>query len=295
MGESEIISVSCPRCGSKQANKIEETIAVCMGCGAKLEIRKKQSNQTANEKAESVVENNKVNVEQPKPIIAVEEKTNLIKEKKTMEESKNLKLARQARAEDNSEDAKLYYGKVREEDPENGEAKYFYAYFSLYEGTNGELPKRFINLCSTVTASVKLVGASSMSKEEQLKSVAEIVDSFVPEVWTENRYMNKKNTETKIGDSYVKVFDTSAIISCCKNGLMTLKALGDQIEKLYIADAECKRLAVIVWKEYVALSHKWYAYAVKGDAEIYAEKIKKVDPSYEMPKKAGCISFSNKK
>jgi len=33
----------------------------------------------------------------------------------------------------------------------------------------------------------------------------------------------------------------------------------------------------------------------KGEAEIYAEKIKKIEPSYEMPKKAGCISFSDKK
>ena len=51
-----------------------------------------------------------------------------------MEESKNLKLARMARKENNSEDGKLFYGKVREEDPENVEAKYFYAYYSLYEG-----------------------------------------------------------------------------------------------------------------------------------------------------------------
>ena len=45
-----------------------------------------------------------------------------------MEENKNLRLARQARAENNSEDAKLFYNKVREDDPENGEAKFFYAY-----------------------------------------------------------------------------------------------------------------------------------------------------------------------
>ena len=212
-----------------------------------------------------------------------------------MEESKMLKLARQARAENNSEDAKAYYGKVREEDPENGEAKYFYAYYSLYEGTNGELPTRFINLCKVVPTAINLVKDSESSKEEQLKSVEEIVNSFVPEIWAENRYMNSKNHEKKIGDQYVKVFDTNAIVSCCKAGMVALKSLGDQLEKLYVADSESKRLAVIAWKEYVALSQKWYAYAVKGDAEIYAEKIKRVDPSYEMPKKAGCISFANKK
>ena len=35
-----------------------------------------------------------------------------------MEESKNLRLARQARAENNTEDAKTFYNKVREEDQE---------------------------------------------------------------------------------------------------------------------------------------------------------------------------------
>lgn len=50
-------------------------------------------------------------------------------------------------------------------------------------------------------------------------------------------------------------------------------------------------LAVKAWKEYVSLAQKWYAYAPKGDAEIYAAKIQKVEPSYEMPKKAGCVSF----
>ncbi len=212
-----------------------------------------------------------------------------------MELEKYLRLARQAKAENNTEDAKNYYNKVREEDPENGEAKFFYAYFALYEGTNGELYSRFANLCKVLPSSINLIKESSMSKEEQLKSIEEIVNTFVPETWAENKYMNAKNRETKVGDSYVKVFDASVIRSCCVAGMKALKELGDQLEKLYIEDPECKRLAAIAWKEYVSLSQKWYAYAVKGDPEIYAEKIKRVDPTYEMPKKAGCISFSNTK
>ena len=71
-----------------------------------------------------------------------------------------------ARKENNSEDGKLFYGKVREEDPENVEAKYFYAYYSLYEGKNGELASRFSTLCKTLTSSLQLVKQSSASKEE---------------------------------------------------------------------------------------------------------------------------------
>lgn len=212
-----------------------------------------------------------------------------------MEENKFLKLARQARAENNSEDAKTYYNKVREEDPENGEAKFFYAYYALYEGTNKELFTRFSNLCKVLIPSINLIKESSLSKEEQLKSIEEIVNTFVPEVWTENRYMNHKNHEKKIGDSYVTVFDRSIITATCKLGLITLKELGDHLDKLYVSDPVCKKFAVVAWKEYVSLAQKWYSYVPKGDAEIYAEKIKKIEPSYEMPKKAGCISFADKK
>ncbi len=212
-----------------------------------------------------------------------------------MEENKYLKLARQARAEDNSEDAKAYYSKVREEDPQNGEAKYFYAYYSLYEGKNIEIPSKFANLCKAVIPAIKLVKDSEMSKEDQLTSIEEIVNSFVPETWALNRYMNGKNHETKIGDSYVKVFDNGAITSCGKGGMSTIKEVGNLLDSLYVADPKSKSLAVVAWKEYVSLSQKWYGWAVKGDAEIYAEKIKKIDPSYEMPAKAGCISFANTK
>ena len=212
-----------------------------------------------------------------------------------METSNNLRLARQARAENNTEDAKLFYNKVRDEDPENGEAKYFYAYYSMYECKNIELPSKFSNLCKTLNSSIDFIMESSLSKEEKIISIAEIVKSFVPETWALNRYMNGKNRETKVGDSYVKVFDSSTITSVGKRGMGAIKELGDKVEKLFVNDAECKKLAVIAWKEYVSLSQKWYASAVKGDAEIYAEKIKKIEPSYEMPKKAGCISFADKK
>ena len=206
-----------------------------------------------------------------------------------MEESKNLSLARQAIEENNTEDAKVFYLKVRKEAPENGEAKFFYAYCCLYEGKNKEIPSRFSNLCKVVKPSVNYIKESGAFKEEQLQTLNRIVNNFVPETWSLNRYMNHQNT------SNITIFNNSDIVFCSKEGMRTLKELGDEIEKLYFCDEEGKRLAVIAWKEYVSLSQKWFAYAVKGDAELYAAKIKKVEPSYEMPKKAGCISFADKR
>lgn len=220
---------------------------------------------------------------------------NNAKEKNSMENNKYLILARQARVEGNSEDAKTYYNKVREEHPDDGEAKFFYAFYALYEGKNGEIPQRFANVCQVVFSAIKMVKNSDAPVAEQYATISEIVNAFIPETWSLNRYMNNKNHETKIGDSYVKVFDHSAIVSTCKNGMFALRDLGNEIEKLYESDAGAMAIAVLAWKEYVSLAQKWYAYAPKGEAEVYAEKIKKIDPSYEMPKKAGCISFADKK
>ena len=212
-----------------------------------------------------------------------------------MEDNKYLTLARQARADGNSEDAKTYYNKVREDDPENGEAKFFYAYFALYEGKNGEIPQRFGNVCQAVFSAVKMVKSSTAPVAEQYATISEIVNAFLPMTWTLNRYMNNKNRETKVGDSYVKVFDQSSITSSCKKGMFAIRDLGNELESIYGGDADAMAMAVLAWKEYVSLAQKWYAYPPKGEAEIYAEKIKKIEPSYEMPKKAGCISFSDKK
>lgn len=212
-----------------------------------------------------------------------------------MENNKYLTLARQARSEGNSEDAKTYYNKVREYNPEDGEAKFFYAYYALYEGTNGEIPQRFGNVCQVVFTAIKMVKNSDACEEEKYATISEIVNAFVPETWSLNRYMNDKNRETKVGDSYVKVFDQNQIVSACKKGMFAIRDLGNELEKLYEGDKKAMELAVTAWKEYVSLAQKWYAYPPKGEAEIYAEKIKKIVPSYEMPKKAGCISFAGSK
>lgn len=252
--------------------------------------------------------------------------------------SKNMRLARQAREENNSEDAKLYYGKVREEDPESGEAKFYYAYYSLHEGKNIELQKRFGNLCTILPVSIKRIKESAMESAEQYKIIEDIVNSFAPEAWAEISYMRHMNIEEKVGDSYVTVFEENEIRMIYLLGSDALDALGEQIDALSVSDPEYKKIASVAWEEYLALQQNWYKYkkgstdlkiimtsfkelgdrlgddpaykkialeawsefvtfaqkfyalVEKGEAEIYAEKIKKLDPSYIMPKKSGCIS-----
>ncbi|MBR6427398.1 MAG: hypothetical protein IKS28_06180 [Clostridia bacterium] len=211
------------------------------------------------------------------------------------EVSKYLKLARTAREEGNTEDAKRYYDMVRTDEPENGEAKFFYSFYSLYEGTNGEIPKKFSNLCGGMKSSIKMVKDSDCTDEEKIRICNAILDAFIPETWSENRYMNKKNHETKVGDSYVNVFTSSQIASVSKEGMKTLRDIGDYVATLFESSPEGMNMAVKAWKEYVTLAQKWYSWAPKGEAEVYAAKIQKIEPSYVLPKKAGCISFGDKR
>ena len=215
-----------------------------------------------------------------------------------MSDNKYLKLARVAREENNSEDAKRFYDMVRVEDPENGEAKFFFQYFALYEGANKDIASRFAKLVNALESSVKLVAASADSDEEKIAAVTAIAHAFVPMTWSLNRYMNKLTVGS--GSDKQRVLSNTDIMSAGTNGMKGLYHLGDVIEKTFGDNAATMALAVESWKEAISLHQKWYAYKIDGKkaeeiVPVYAEKIKKIDPAYEVPKKAGCISFSDKK
>lgn len=91
------------------------------------------------------------------------------------EQSKYLLLARQARKENNSEDAAKYYDMVRTDDPENGEAKFFYAFFRMMCGTKAEAFTLFMNLCSCVLPAIELIDASNETVEFKRNLSVDIV------------------------------------------------------------------------------------------------------------------------
>lgn len=208
-------------------------------------------------------------------------------------DNKYLKLAREARNEDNGEDAKRYYDMVRTEDPENGEAKFFYQYYCLYEGKNGEIANRFANLCKVLVSSVAKVALSEDSDDEKMEVIEAMTDTFTPLTWNLNRYMNKLTVGS--GSDRQRVLSNNDIISVCKNGMQGCYNFGDAIEKNFTGNSRAMKSACKVWKEAISLQQKWYAYGRKEDPENYAAKVKKFEPDYEMPKKAGCISFADKK
>ena len=211
-----------------------------------------------------------------------------------MSDTKYLKLARTARDENNGEDAKKFYDMVRVEDPENGEAKFFYQYYSLYEGKNIDIANRFIKLVNAIGSSIMMIAESSDSDADKLATVKAIVNAYVPMTWSINRYMN--NLTVGSGSDRQRVLSASDINSACQTGVIGLYNLGDAIEKHFGDKPEAMTLAATAWKEGVSLQQKWYAYKYDGKTpEEYTAKIQKVEPDYVMPQKAGCISFANKR
>ena len=70
--------------------------------------------------------------------------------------------------------------------------------------------------------------------------------------------------------------------------------LGDLIETKYSNNEELMNKAVAYWKSSIDIQQKNYKTPIAKQyneyPEKYAEKIKKYDPTYVMPKKAGCMS-----
>lgn len=74
--------------------------------------------------------------------------------------------------------------------------------------------------------------------------------------------------------------------------VLTLYRTGNAIERFCNGDPDIMKVAAKAWKEGVKLQQKFYAYSYNDNkVEDYIEKIKKVEPSYVAPKKAGCISL----
>ncbi len=208
--------------------------------------------------------------------------------------NKYLTLARRAANENNAEDAKRYYDMLRTECPDNGEANFFYQFYSLMDCKNKEIASKFVRLCESVGPSITRINDSAESVEDKVASVKAICDAFIPKTWELNRYMNKLTV--KVGNETSRVLPASDIQRVCRDGILTLYKLGDAIYKYFPLNKEAKDCAMASWKEGVSLQQTWYSLVKdKTLPQVYTQKIQKIDPSYVMPKKAGCITLADKK
>ena len=85
------------------------------------------------------------------------------------------------------------------------------------------------------------------------------------------------------------------VLDSAKVGIKAGYLIGDYIEKEYSFNEVFMKKAVSFWKSSVADQQKYYntrdARECQGFPEKYAAKIKKYEPAYVIPKKAGCITI----
>ena len=236
------------------------------------------------------------------------------------EENKYLKLARMARADRNSEDAKKYYDMVRTEDPENVEAKFFYSFYRLMEGTKGEAYGVFIDLCNSTKSTMSLLSVSEMSDDEKKAFVKDVFENLEDaydvtvladrSVNSGGHYRDLGNILEQTADAILnwleKTYgkdDVDVIVmnyTFLKNRLTygfdnianapNGYKLGDEIEEQYSSIPEVMEIAVQCWRYGAELERKYHVYVSdKKAAERYAEKIKKYKPDYVLPEKPVCF------
>ena len=242
-------------------------------------------------------------------------------EKAPKPQNKYLLLARRAREEGSAEDAKKYYGIILTEDPENVEAKFFYSYYRILAGRKGEAYKNFIAYGNGINSTLSMILASNDSdadKKAFIKDILRCTENAGKVVSSANRdiggidgrlivlsYWEMMHT---IFFEVEKIYRHDADLLIAKyrfrkdrirfsegNRLLEKYELGDEIERLYSSIPAVLEFAIELWKECIDIQQREYntanARQCKGFAEKYAEKIKKYEPTYVMPKKAGCITI----
>ena len=215
-------------------------------------------------------------------------------------QNKYLLLARQAREENNAEDAEKYYDMVRTEDPTNAEAKFFYSYYHMYCGKKREATHNYLTLCKGIEGTLKMIIASEDGVEEKKNLVRAILNC------TMNAYVDAESISSELSEgriieiqeAYIKAEETAIKMYTDKLGedvefakiLFNIKLSkpfanrgvaysrwGDEIESKWSSDPELMAKAIDFWKKDVR-----YMSDENKKAE-YVAKIQKYDPTYVLP------------
>ena len=217
-----------------------------------------------------------------------------IKKRGNKMENKYLTLAREARNENNVDDAKKYYDMARVDDPENPEAKYYAALFKVKDSANKDLPGNFVDYLTCADGIVDKVKNASMADEEKIALLGSIVKDHVSIIATVNDVIHKNSS------GQTAIFDMSTYNLTVRSAATALEGMGNQIANAFGDNAEALKLAADCWKGVFLRNNwnQWYYYqSVKGNKAASAEKwealikkINKVDSSFtvQKPKAVQC-------
>lgn len=169
-----------------------------------------------------------------------------------------------------------HYYMLLKKEPDNAEAEFFSAYMAYQNAMNSEeIPQLAYSKKSSV-----IIGSFDAMAENSGKAVAWIKDSESDE----DEKLFVVSTMVKIF-APIPGFLAKMSSAAIEPGALGLYALGDAIEKEFGAVSGAMDLAAEAWKNAIELQHSCWAKNYNGiKLEDYAEKVKKVDPTYIAPK-----------
>lgn len=209
-------------------------------------------------------------------------------------ENKYLKLAREARSENNVEDAKRYYDMARVDDPENPEAKYYSALFKLENSVNRDLPNNLSDYLACANNIVVKVKNSTLTDDEKADLLKDIVSDHISVITRVHDVIHKNSTGN------TAIFNMSIYNSTVRKVVPSFETIGDQIATEFGNNASALKAAAESWKAIFRRNNwnQWYYYqSASGNKASSAikwqnliNKIKKIDPSFvaEKPKAVQC-------
>lgn len=184
-------AIVCELCGSNDIVK-QEDFFVCQHCGTKY------------------------TVEEAKKLIGT------VKIDKSEEAKKALVLARRARENDNSENAQKFYGIVMQEDPDNWEASFFYAYYQATQCTMANISVAANTFKNGLDSYLRLIKALPDENEVDsalstvVKYSKNLVDMF--SVGALKNYADFKDTEGALEECLATVVVSSGIYDGLEKG-----------------------------------------------------------------------------
>ena len=195
---------------------------------------------------------------------------------------KYLELARRAREENNTEDAKKYYDMARTENPDNTEARFFYPYYRLWESTKGAWYTAYIDFCNSAINIIKSLGKDDEALVPVIFEAVKTLPASASKVQADLVNAAPNGGKAQYSNQWKH---------CQRIGVEFLYKMGDALEKNF-AGTNAAKYAVEAWKQGVTYHRQWpYCGADKTAVDKYFEKITKTEPDFVLPKKAGCITF----
>lgn len=204
----------------------------------------------------------------------------------------NLKLARAAICKNEFKNASVHYEQVHKELPENLEAEWFYLFGVLVaDPIDGNTAKNYTKLDKNFYPTLEYIATFEESEEKQ-SLVFAMITGFPPL----KDIVHQAMLQLLVKDRSAIPMEDAGTVSIAPD--VDKKRLADNILTIF-GDGEPYGLMVAnIWKALIAERYQWSEYRNFQDKgkELWfdelAKKIKKYDPSYEMPqfKQAGCIS-----